>query len=138
MIGSAFIGWFILLLALLQLKHYLVDFVLQGQFMIKRGNSRRWVRALSGHAITHGLGSVTFLIIPAVVIDQVIIVLLLCLVETMVHFLIDTARLRLFHYNVFQPRYWTVHGVDQLLHGYTYVAMVAVICYIGQAVTVIK
>jgi hypothetical protein len=131
MLGLAVLGWFIFFLLLLQLKHFLIDFVLQSHFMTALPEGKRWFISLLMHALSHGFGSFTVLVIPAYVIGQVAAAAVVCVAEVVIHLVIDTVRLRLFFYNVLQPRYWTIHGIDQLLHGYTYIAMVAALCYLS-------
>ena len=128
MYGENTVLWFAVFLALLQVKHFVIDFAYQGKYMTRRANKKGWLYPLIAHSGAHGIASLIVLIIPAIVVHQLSFVAVLCLAEAICHFSIDLVRSRLFHYNVFQPTYWTVHGFDQMMHSLTYVGMVTALC----------
>jgi hypothetical protein len=110
-----------LALFLLQIKHFICDFVLQSEYQIRK-KALYGHRAGLTHAGTHILGS-----IPALLMISVSPVPIgACLVfEFVVHYHADWLKAR------FDNRrgshkdrtYWTVFGLDQLVHQLTYVAI---------------
>ncbi|MDH2154214.1 DUF3307 domain-containing protein [Stenotrophomonas sp. GD03657] len=128
MFGTNTILWFAVFMALLLIKHYLIDFAIQGKYMTRRANKKDWLMPLVAHSSAHGIATLILLLPFGYIIEQVKIIALVALVDAVCHFVIDLSRSRLFRYNVFQPSYWTVHGMDQLLHNLTYVVIAAYIC----------
>lgn len=128
MFGSNTVLWFTVLLILLQIKHFFVDFVISGKYMTRRASKTGWLLPLALHSGAHGAATLVLLIGPGYIIHQTWLIVAMAAVDTVAHFTIDMLRSRLFEYNVFQPSYWAVHGLDQLLHGITYVLIAAYIC----------
>ena len=128
MFGTNTILWFAVFMILLLIKHYVIDFAIQGKYMTRRASKKDWLMPLVAHSGAHGIATLIVLVPLGYVIGNVQAVLLAALADATCHFIIDLSRSRLFHYNVFQPSYWTVHGMDQLLHNVTYVALTAYIC----------
>lgn len=128
MFGTNTILWFAVFMILLLIKHYLIDFAIQGKYMTRRASKKDWLMPLVAHSGAHGIATLILLLPMGYAIGQVKIIALMALVDAVCHFVIDLSRSRLFRYNVFQPSYWTVHGMDQLLHNVTYVVITAYIC----------
>lgn len=117
----------------LQTKHFLADFVLQTPYMLQ---SRSVYGSPGGilHALVHALGSaLVFLCVPV----SIGWLLALIVGEVVVHYHIDwlkdkiSTKMKLTSEN---RDFWIAHGVDQLLHQATYVAMIALYLHSGQAV----
>ncbi len=115
--------WLVGCLLLLNVKHFLMDYVCQTEYMLQKTNKSNWFKPLLLHASAHGFISWFALLIPAIFIKQVVAITVLCLAEAVTHLLIDGTKSRLFHYSVLQPKYWVVHGVDQMMHTCVYIAM---------------
>lgn len=128
MFGINTVLWFAVFITLLMVKHCLIDFVYQGKYMTRRASKKDWLMPLIAHSGTHGIATLIILLIPGYVIGQIWLVAVVAAIDAAAHFVIDLVRSRLFHYNVFQPSYWTVHGMDQLLHNLTYVVLTVYIC----------
>lgn len=114
------------LLSLLLVKHFLGDFVLQSDFIVE--NRRRYGHP-GGllHTGIHGaLSLVAFLIFGAPFSGMVIG---LIVAEMIIHYHIDWGKDNLTRQKTLNQNdrsFWTLFGLDQLLHQATYVAMVAV------------
>ena len=113
----------LILLSLLQVKHLFADYFLQTPRMLS-GRDEYLHLGRAQHAGLHGLFSVVvFLLVGA----PIGFTLVLCLIETVVHYHIDwgkgchAARQR---HQPTDAGYWRAFGTDQLLHQLTYVAMV--------------
>lgn len=114
----------LILLALLQVKHFLADYVLQSAFILK--NRRRYGHP-GGllHAGIHALGSGACL---AVLGTGFTLSLTIVVVEAVVHYHIDWAKDNTVAAREWTPSdrsFWIATGVDQALHQLTYLAMVA-------------
>lgn len=119
---TAQIQMILLLLALLQIKHMVADFFLQTPRMLSARGRYLHLGRLH-HAALHGGLSLVTLVLVGVPVDFSLIV---CAVETVVHFHIDWAKGRLSETSDSGPQdagYWRAFGIDQLMHQLTYVAM---------------
>ncbi len=116
----------VLLLAGLEIKHFLADYVLQNSWIIAgKGN----LRAGGGyvHAGLHILGSAIVLVLfhtPALLLVE------LLAAEFVVHYAIDFTKANTGR--GIDPRtrpvlYWSIYGFDQLLHHLTYIVMTYVV-----------
>lgn len=110
----------------LQLKHYVFDYVLQTpyQFMNKGtyGHPGGFV-----HAGLHALGSIlAFLVIsPGLALGAAIVV-----GEFIVHYHVDWTKewaLRRWNLTTTDGGYWRIYGADQLAHQITYVVITALL-----------
>ena len=116
------IGWVLLLLLGLEFKHYIADYVLQAGWMIaQKGN----VLAAGGyaHAGLHAVLSAIVLLIARVPLPALAAI---AAAEFVVHYLVDFAKV--YYGRGVDPdenaqRFWALHGLDQLFHQITYVAM---------------
>lgn len=117
-------------LILLHVKHFLCDFVYQTKYMLTKDRKHKWLGPLTCHAGVHALGTLVVLAIPATMFGVYFPLLVICVVEGLVHCLIDGIKCRCFRYNVFSKRYWVALGFDQLLHSLTYVAIAATLWYL--------
>jgi hypothetical protein len=111
------------LVALLQVKHVIADFVLQSRYII---DNRRFYGHPGGllHVAIHAAGSFLALLIAGLPTLAVTMVLLLC--EAVVHYHVDWAKDNLvqrFHLTPKDAPFWWATGVDQGLHQLTYLVM---------------
>ncbi|AFL50929.1 CelD/BcsL family acetyltransferase involved in cellulose biosynthesis [Sinorhizobium fredii] len=111
------------MLACLQLKHYVVDYVLQPAWILRgKGN----FRMIGGyvHAGGHALGTVPALMLAGIGLMRVTI---LVVAEFLAHYLIDYCKALLSQHSradATTRAYWAMHGADQLLHQLTYAALI--------------
>jgi len=108
-------------LALLQLKHWYIDFVNQTEEEVEyKGEYMDW-RGLK-HSLKQGLGTV--------------VVLMLCTVEPewawvmgsldfMAHYHIDWCKMNYSNRDIKTPQFWAHLGLDQMAHQLCYIAIVA-------------
>ena len=117
----------ITILTLLVIKHFFIDFVNQteqevyekGIYLKKYGIN---------HSLKHGL--LTIVILLAVTKVDIALCYLIGLIEFLVHYHIDWAKMNLNkHYNltINDKWYWILLGFDQLLHYLTYIAILVTI-----------
>jgi hypothetical protein len=118
------------LLLLFQVKHLVVDFVIQNRFPYMWMNKHKffhpggWLHA-GGHAVASF--GVLALIHPSGMY-WVKAALVLCIGEMFIHFLIDLVKMRIGQWAEWKcntsPYFWDLLGVDQFLHQITYIGMV--------------
>lgn len=116
-------GTILILLAGLEIKHYIADYLLQPAWLLK---GKGTVTAIGGyaHAGIHIAGSLIVMLIVGVPLPALAVILV---AEFGVHYLIDFVKYR--YFSAVSPqndpwRYWALHGLDQLFHQLTYVAMI--------------
>jgi hypothetical protein len=115
-------GWVLLLLAGFELKHFVADYMLQTGWMIG-GKGRLNAPGGYVHAGIHVLGSaivLALLRVPPLAIAE------LLAGEFVIHYALDFAKVYYGHgINPDQEaqRFWALHGLDQLLHQFTYLGM---------------
>jgi hypothetical protein len=114
------------LLAWLQFKHFLADYLLQPSWIL-HGKGSLWHPGGYAHAALHALGS-----LPALALFGLDGMWLSALIlgEFGVHFAIDHAKAvhaRARPAAVTTRAYWAAHGVDQLLHHLTYTFMLVLV-----------
>lgn len=114
------------LLAGLEIKHFVADYLLQPAWILAGKGDLRQPGGYA-HAGIHAAFSFVLLVVFGVTVGLAAV---LFAAEFVVHYALDYAKI---HYSsgvdmTRQPkRYWALHGVDQLAHQLTYVAMVYVV-----------
>jgi hypothetical protein len=112
----------IALLALLMVKHFVCDFVMQTPWQI----AQKGVYGAPGGLAHSGIHVLGTLVALAAVLTPFRVILPVLIAEFVVHYHIDwgkeqtVRRLNWRHGN----RFWNAIGFDQLLHGLTYLAIV--------------
>ena len=107
-------------LALIFVKHYIVDFVMQTDAMVKG-------KAIYGnkdgilHSAQHAIG--TF-IIAALLIQNPLYWLILPVFDFVTHYHIDWVKMNYGNRDITNPKFWNHLGLDQLAHYLTYLLMV--------------
>ena len=115
----------VLLLLLLQVKHFLFDFVLQTSYQLKnKGNYGHPGGIL--HSGLHAAGTAFILLVLA---TPAAILIAIVAGEFVVHYHIDWGKEQITRrYGAGQNAFfWRMIGLDQLLHQLTYVAIAAIL-----------
>jgi hypothetical protein len=108
------------LLALLFLKHYLVDFVFQTQQEIdNKGIYLDW-RGIK-HSLKHAVGTMLIFAFTSV---AWIGVLILGIMDFVLHYHIDYVKMNYGTRDVATKRFWNELGADQLAHYLTYLLLI--------------
>lgn len=111
------------MLACLQLKHFVADYVLQPDWVLRGKGDLRMIGGYV-HAGAHAVGSVPALLLAGVGVARVVV---LVLAEFVVHYLIDYGKAllsRRSRADASKRAYWAMHGADQLMHQLTYAALI--------------
>lgn len=108
------------LLALLFIKHWVMDFVVQTQAEIANkgtyGNADGIV-----HSLKHGVG--TFAVFCLFVADWPFAVVV-GVIDMFIHYHIDWIKMRFGTKDMHTPQFWRQFGLDQLAHALTYIGLV--------------
>ena len=97
----------LLLLALLQLKHWYIDFVIQTNVEIASKGIYGDSHGLN-HSIKHG-------------IDHIAFASILAFLDSMIHYHIDWIKSNYGHKDMTQKSFWVHLGLDQMMHQITYI-----------------
>lgn len=112
----------LILLAALLIKHFIADFVLQTDAMVREKSQYGKIGGIT-HSSIHGVG--TFLVFALAGFG--IIALICAVIDAVVHYHIDWSKMQLSRgLTPKDQTYWVYLGLDQMLHQLTYVFLVAV------------
>ncbi|ARB05978.1 hypothetical protein fHeYen901_205 [Yersinia phage fHe-Yen9-01] len=113
---------FILLIAF-QIKHFLCDYPLQNEYMLKKINTSKWVLPLMSHALIHALG--TFII---AIFFGFPIALLVAAIDFICHFVIDRIKANSSRKtSISESKFWSYLGLDQAAHHLTHYTIIAIL-----------
>lgn len=103
------------MLFFIQYKHWYVDFVVQTPAEIaSKGHYGTWLG--TWHSIKHGIGTLLALILFVPVSWAAVA----AVVDALVHYHIDWAKMRWGCQDINDPRFWKHLGLDQMAHQMTY------------------
>ena len=109
----------IILLVLLQIKHWFIDFVNQSNIEVA---SKGIYGDFNGimHSAKHGMG--TLLCILAVVgLPYMFFAVVLALIDFVFHYHIDWLKMNYGNRDITTPAFWNHLGLDQMAHQITYI-----------------
>lgn len=106
----------LMILCLLFTKHFLADFPLQNEYMLRKNADEGWVLPLLTHTALH---AVLTIFVLAFFIDWQLVFILGAL-DFAAHTCIDAWKARLARYPITTKAFWTSLGFNQWLHAITY------------------
>lgn len=112
-----------LILALLFIKHWYIDFVDQSMEEVNsKGNYGEWLGIR--HSLKHGVSTfIVFMLCDIGLFGSI----MLGLMDLVIHYHTDWAKIninRRKNYTVETPEFWAWLGADQLVHSFTYLFLV--------------
>ena len=110
----------LLLLVLLQIKHWYIDFVNQSDDEVQhKGIYLNW-RGVK-HSLKHGIGTAlcVFLFMP-----YLNLALIVGLIDFVLHYHIDWIKMRFGNRDITTKQFWAQLGFDQLAHQLTYIGII--------------
>lgn len=117
--------YFELLLGL-EIKHYIADYLLQpGWILAGKGDFR--LPGGYAHAGIHAAFSLLLLLVCG---TPIVLALGLFAAEFVIHYVLDYSKIRYSRgadMDTRPGRFWALHGFDQLLHQFTYAAMIYIV-----------
>ena len=110
----------------LQIKHFIADYTLQWPAMIAQ---KSHLNKPGGyiHAGIHIILTLPVLLICGL---SLLLILLILVAEFVIHYATDYSKGRYdcrHKLDMYTRKFWVVHGADQLVHQFTYAAIVAII-----------
>ena len=118
----------LLLLLLLQIKHWYADFKIQTYMQtVKKGI---WLDPIGmTHTRDHILASFVALVLFSLIHPvSIVVIVVIVLLEGLTHYLIDFTKVKYGCKDNTKPLFWNQFGLDQLAHQVCYLLMVAYIC----------
>lgn len=111
--------YFVVLLILLQVKHWYVDFVNQSEAEVKgKGIWGNWDGLK--HSIKHGL--TTFVCVLLLVdMDYIGFCAVIGLLDAATHYVIDWTKMNYSNRDITTPQFWNHLGLDQMAHQLVYI-----------------
>lgn len=112
--------YILIILALLFVKHWYVDFVNQSMDEVQnKGVYGQWLGMR--HSLKHGIGT---WIVFWFATDEPIFSLTLGMLDFVLHYHIDWAKMNWGNRDIQNPKFWNHLGLDQLAHYLTYLTLV--------------
>jgi hypothetical protein len=112
--------WMLITLALLFIKHWYVDFVVQTMEEVNtKGKYLAWPG--TWHSIKHGIATFLVFFIMGESPEGAII---LAMVDLVTHYHIDWAKMNYGNRDIQTPQFWSHLGLDQLAHYLVYLLLV--------------
>lgn len=112
------------ILLLLQIKHFLFDFVFQTKKHIESKGVYGNIFGIE-HSVLHGVGTLFslfwFISLPVAFIFSIL--------DTMVHYHIDWLKCNFGTKDINDKKFWIYFGLDQLAHQITYLVIVLLVSY---------
>lgn len=114
----------LLLMFLLQVKHYYADFVIQTYAQTVRKGIYKDPVGIS-HSLDHVIGTLVSLLVFSVIVPvSVLMIVITSVVEGIAHYHIDWAKVYYGSKDITKPLFWNQFGLDQLAHQLTYLVMI--------------
>jgi hypothetical protein len=113
----------LILLMLLQIKHFYADFVLQTYMQtVKKGV---WLDPVGiSHTTDHIWCTLVVLLLFSLFVPiSGAVIIIIALIEGVIHYLVDYNKVKYGSKDNTKPIFWTQFGLDQLAHQATYIAM---------------
>lgn len=117
----------LVLLLLLQIKHYYADFVIQTYMQtVKKGV---WLNPVGiSHSLDHVWGTLVALLLFNFFIPvSAGLILVIGFLEGLIHYVIDFVKVRYGIKDLTKPLFWNQFGMDQLAHQITYIIIALII-----------
>lgn len=113
-----------LLLVIYQFKHFLADFPLQTEYMLRKFRRTDWVLPLSAHAGTHAIST---LFIVAIFTQNILLAVGLAIFDFIIHFIMDRIKASpdlLGRWGPSESKFWYMVGIDQMVHHLTHYTII--------------
>ncbi len=116
----------LLLLIMLQVKHWYIDFVDQSMDEVNnKGHYGEWLGIR--HSLKHGFG--TYICVALLVGAQYFVfALIIALIDTVIHYHTDWAKMNWGNRDIQTPAFWNHLGLDQMVHQITYILLTYMVC----------
>lgn len=116
---------FFLILILLQIKHWYIDFVDQSMEEVhSKGLYGKWLGIR--HSLKHGLGTTACIV---VILGPIYLTyaIFMGILDGIVHYHVDWAKMNWGNRDIQNPLFWNHLGLDQMIHQLTYILIIGLI-----------
>lgn len=119
----------LVLMLVLQIKHYYADFVIQTYAQTVRKGIYRDPVGIS-HSLDHITGSLLVLLIASFFVSiSLPLILILSVAEGFLHYHIDWVKVHYGTKDLTKSLFWNQFGMDQLAHQITYLVMIYILLF---------
>jgi len=116
---------FDLLLVLLLIKHWYIDFVMQTSRMVEeKGQYGKWYGIL--HSLQHGIATFAIFAFGGLQLAAI-----LALVDFVTHYHIDWTKMNYGNRDITTPQFWNHLGLDQLAHQLVYIIIISIFAHLA-------
>lgn len=117
-----FIEYILIILVLLQVKHWYIDFVDQSMEEVHgKGIYGNWLGIR--HSLKQGLG--TFLVFFLITMPDVAVIV--GLLDFVLHYHIDWCKMNFGNRDIQTPQFWNHLGLDQMAHQLCYISFIYIL-----------
>lgn len=113
----------ILTLALLQIKHWYIDFVNQSNIEVASKGIYGDFHGIM-HSLKHGIGTM-FCVLFVVGLPYLFFALICGLIDFVIHYNVDWCKMNFGNRDIKTPQFWNHLGLDQMAHQLTYLFIVS-------------
>jgi hypothetical protein len=118
----------LIILTWLQIKHWIVDFVLQTDAQVK-------VKGIYGnpvgisHSLEHAIGTLVALLIASFYVGDLYVgwIIIAAVVDGVVHYHIDWAKMNWGNRDITTKAFWSHLGLDQMAHQICYLFLILIL-----------
>jgi hypothetical protein len=115
---------FIFVLALLQIKHWYIDFVLQTNEQVA-GKGIYGNKVGISHSLEHVIGTLVSLLVASFFIDiDLFLLIVAAMFDGLTHYHIDWAKMNFGNRDISTPQFWSHLGLDQMAHQIVYLILI--------------
>jgi hypothetical protein len=117
----------LIVLIWLQVKHWVVDFVLQSDAQVK-GKGLYGDRIGIRHSLEHTIGTLAALAVASIYVElSVFWIVVAAIVDGVLHYHIDWAKMNWGNRDITTKAFWSHLGLDQMAHQICYLFLIIVL-----------
>ena len=117
----------LIVLIWLQVKHWIVDFVLQTDAQVK-GKAIYGDRIGISHSLEQAIGTLVALLIASFYVElSVFWIMIAAIVDGVIHYHIDWAKMNWGNRDITTKAFWSHLGLDQMAHQFCYLFLILVL-----------
>jgi hypothetical protein len=118
----------LIILACLQIKHWIVDFALQTNTQVL-GKGIYGNPAGISHSLEHVIGTLTALLIASAFVSNLSLewIVIAAVIDGVIHYHIDWTKMNFGNRDITTPQFWRHLGLDQMLHQFCYLFLILIL-----------
>ena len=118
----------LIILTWLQIKHWIVDFVLQTDAQVK-GKGIYGNPVGISHSLEHAIGTLVALLIASFYVGDLYVgwIIIAAIVDGVVHYHIDWAKMNWGNRDITTKAFWSHLGLDQMAHQICYLFLILIL-----------